>query len=245
MTIATFFPGWDSVESAARWHRGFEIAGFIALGLLLLFEVLAYIYGNRKDTLISASNAKIEQQRQQQDEAANKARDVQIRAAQQLAATAKERLQVAERADDLTLLVTRMNADDARAYDSLRVFKGTPAQDATVKAALEAVVQAHRSPYTQHHPQWKHNLLLQEVDNILSSEVSRPYDTLSALEVLMASPIQKKLFPKVVSMALSAPSLDVRTAATQVLNNWTGSSNFRPLDKDQLTFWWETSGKKD
>jgi len=167
----------------------------------------------------------------------------QLADAEQQLATARERLQAVERAADLTLLITRMNADDAQAYDSLRIFKGTPAQDASVKAALEAVVQAHRSPYTQHHPQWKHTLSLQEVDNVLSLEVSRPYDRLSALEVLMASPIQKKLFPKLVSMALSDSSLDVRTAATQVLNSWT-SNNFRPLDNDQLTLWWETEGKK-
>lgn len=48
-------PGWDSIDAAARWHKGFEIAGFIALGLLLLFEVLAYLYSNRKDTLVEAA----------------------------------------------------------------------------------------------------------------------------------------------------------------------------------------------
>ena len=52
-------PGWNSIESATRWHKGFEIAGFVALGLLLLFEVLAYIYGTRKDTLSSAQQADI------------------------------------------------------------------------------------------------------------------------------------------------------------------------------------------
>jgi hypothetical protein len=54
MEMAVMLPGWNSIESVTRWHRGFEIAGFIALGLLLLFEVLTYVYGNRKDALIAA-----------------------------------------------------------------------------------------------------------------------------------------------------------------------------------------------
>ena len=49
-------PGWDSIDAAARYHRAFEIAGFVALGLLLLFEVLAYIYGNRKDALVAVAD---------------------------------------------------------------------------------------------------------------------------------------------------------------------------------------------
>ena len=49
--MAKILPGWDSIDAVGKWLRGFEIAGFIALGLLLLFEVLSYIYGNRKDVL--------------------------------------------------------------------------------------------------------------------------------------------------------------------------------------------------
>ena len=64
--MATILPGWDSLDAAARWYKGFEIAGFIALGLLLLFEVLAYIYGNRKDILLSAQQAAALEAQQQQ-----------------------------------------------------------------------------------------------------------------------------------------------------------------------------------
>jgi hypothetical protein len=168
----------------------------------------------------------------------------QLADAEQQLATAKGRLQAVERESDLNLLITRMNADDAQAYDSLGMFKGTPVQNASVKAALEAVFQAHRLPYRQHHALWKHVFSDEEVENVLSSPVSRPYDRLSALEVLMTESLQLKLFPKLVSLALSDPSLDVRTAATQVLSNWT-MNPFSPLDKDHLRSWWETRGKKD
>ena len=66
--MASILPGWNSVETTARLHRGFEIAGFVALGLLLAFEILAYIYGNRKDALALAQQAQrvLTQEQQQQ-----------------------------------------------------------------------------------------------------------------------------------------------------------------------------------
>src|SRR5260370_10675142 len=82
-------PGWDSVESAARWHRGFEIAGFVALGFLLLFEVIAYVYGNRKDVLVSAAERAAARERATQDEQANQQRDAEISEANRKAAEAE------------------------------------------------------------------------------------------------------------------------------------------------------------
>src|SRR5712691_9500205 len=47
-------PGWDSIESTAAYAKRFTFAGFGALFLLGLFEVLAYVYSAHKDTLASA-----------------------------------------------------------------------------------------------------------------------------------------------------------------------------------------------
>jgi hypothetical protein len=66
--MAVTLPGWNSIESVTRWHRGFEIAGFIALGLLLLFEVLTYIYGNRKDVLAAVQQLTPAEWSKQQEE---------------------------------------------------------------------------------------------------------------------------------------------------------------------------------
>jgi hypothetical protein len=68
MDMTVILPGWNSIESVTRWHRGFEIAGFIALGLLLFFEVLTYIYGNRKDTMVAAQQLTPAQWSKQQEE---------------------------------------------------------------------------------------------------------------------------------------------------------------------------------
>ena len=44
-------PGWDSLERVTTLHSFFEIAGIVALALLVLFEVCGYVYGHRRDTL--------------------------------------------------------------------------------------------------------------------------------------------------------------------------------------------------
>lgn len=79
MNPASIFPGWDSVEAATKWHRWFEIAGFIALGLLLIFEIISYIYGSRKDILLL-----------KQEEVKEKMMAADIAQANQAAQTAKE-----------------------------------------------------------------------------------------------------------------------------------------------------------
>jgi len=82
-------PGWNSIDAAARWHRGFEIAGFVALGLLLLFEVIAYVYGNRKDVLVAAAEQVAARAGASQNEEANQQRDAEIAEANRRAAEAE------------------------------------------------------------------------------------------------------------------------------------------------------------
>ncbi len=45
-------PGWESLDSVRRLADFFQIAGFVALALLVVFEVLAHVYGHRMDALI-------------------------------------------------------------------------------------------------------------------------------------------------------------------------------------------------
>jgi hypothetical protein len=47
-------PDWGSVESTAAYSRWFAISGLIALAFVVVFDVLAFIYAERKDVLISA-----------------------------------------------------------------------------------------------------------------------------------------------------------------------------------------------
>jgi hypothetical protein len=49
----TWWPGWNSIEGAAKWGDIFFWAGFALLVLLAGCEVLSKVYGWRKDTLIA------------------------------------------------------------------------------------------------------------------------------------------------------------------------------------------------
>jgi hypothetical protein len=44
-------PGWDSIESVGAIAKFFHIAGLVAIVLLALFEVIAYVYDHHKDAL--------------------------------------------------------------------------------------------------------------------------------------------------------------------------------------------------
>jgi hypothetical protein len=82
-------PGWDSVEAAAKLHRWFEIAGFVALALLLVFEVLAYIYGNRRDELVIVADQAGATERRQHQEQADQQRNAEVAEANRRAAAAQ------------------------------------------------------------------------------------------------------------------------------------------------------------
>jgi hypothetical protein len=65
-------PGWNSVDEAALWGTIFHVLGLVALGLLVVFNVLAYVYGNRKDTLVAAEQT-VRNQQEEQKRKANEA----------------------------------------------------------------------------------------------------------------------------------------------------------------------------
>jgi len=94
--MTTLLPGWNSVDAAARWHRGFEIAGFIALALLLVFEVLAYLYANRKDALLSANEQRAAESRRRQEQQENQKRDSEVNEAREEASEAQAKIRELE-----------------------------------------------------------------------------------------------------------------------------------------------------
>src|SRR6202163_1095009 len=51
--VMTWWPGWNSIEGAAKWGDIFFWAGFALLILLAGCEILSKVYGWRKDTLIA------------------------------------------------------------------------------------------------------------------------------------------------------------------------------------------------
>jgi hypothetical protein len=123
--MAIWLPGWDSMEAAAKWHKGFEIAGFVALGLLLLFEILTYLYSNRWDALNVQFQLAAAQTRLQQEQIADQRRDAEIAEARRQANEARDAQQVAQqKIDALTATRTLTDQQEQVLIKALSPYKG-------------------------------------------------------------------------------------------------------------------------
>jgi protein required for attachment to host cells len=94
-------PGWDNLGTVQRLARGFTIAGFVSLFFLLAFEILGYLYGNRKDDLVAIAENRRTAELRERESRSNQQRDEQIRAAEERSRqTAEEQKQQAEQAHE-------------------------------------------------------------------------------------------------------------------------------------------------
>jgi hypothetical protein len=59
-------PGWNSIQSTSVYARAFTYAGWAALFLLGIFEILAHTYGNRKDVLVAAQEEALKRSNESQ-----------------------------------------------------------------------------------------------------------------------------------------------------------------------------------
>lgn len=139
------------------------------------------------------------------------------------------------------LLITRMNADDAQAFDTLAHLPPStdPSQGSVAIAALRSVYAGHNSGMFQtrqfNSPQSDDQLVAHLSDG---DSFSRE----AALDAL----IPKKnlsLLPKIVEMMTADPSITVRCAAFRAFNSWTAQS-VQCLDSGDALSWWTANKQK-
>jgi hypothetical protein len=158
-------------------------------------------------------------------------------------AAAKQKLKAFDKEQKWKTLIVRMNAGDADAYDNLKTFKGSsdPTESETIRLAVKAVFESYNIGPAKIHPVFMTVLTPEEAAGFLDNSVA--YNRACGLERLLTLPKEPQLFPKIVQMADTDPSLDVRAAATRLVSAWTGQ-RFRPLG-GSLQEWWDSSGRKD
>jgi len=139
--MMSFLPGWNSAATTARLHDIFEIAGIVFLALLVIAEVLAYIYGHQRDQLISeetrvadiareAETARMRQQLVDAEKAATEAKQnatelQQLRVPRTLSDTQKAKLStfLTNKPKGHFTIKASATADDARVYgDEIAMF---------------------------------------------------------------------------------------------------------------------------
>jgi hypothetical protein len=143
----------------------------------------------------------------------------------------------------LQVLITKMNADDAEAFDELRSMKhfDTPEQEKMVKEAIQSVIDLHNvrgyvgaSGYF-----FKYAPEPDEAIQMLSLKDTTTRK--SALRCLLDREYVPNAGPILFHLATTDPSLDARTLATQIINKW-GNDYFTALEPEQLQRWWYVKG---
>ena len=132
-------PGWNSVEGAARWHRSCEIAGCVALALLLIFEILAYKYGNRKDALLHEQDARIASDRKAADHAREQEVAAEVAAANNAAKEAKDsESRAIQKADEMTEKLAPRVLSKGQQEAITNILASAPKGNRTIKVSGSA-----------------------------------------------------------------------------------------------------------
>ena len=140
--------------------------------------------------------------------------------------------------EDLQLLILRLNADDADAYDTLKALGPRLSHSDLVLGALRTVYAAHTSGFfvsRQFNTPMTDEQLVQNLSNADSFYREAAVDTLAGRKNL-------GLLPKIVEMMRTDHSFNVRCSAYRTFNDWTANA-FKCMDPDAFTWWQANSAK--
>lgn len=255
--IGVVFSFWEDKKKPLRVvDRLFSSAGAF-VGVMAAVSLVQYTQYNRIDE--AAANKLISKSAQDASSAiAGLGDDKQalLQTQRELIATSKKAKQSiqelnaalaqANRVTDLQVLITKMNSDDAEAFDELRSMKSfdSPEQEKMVKEAVQRVIGLHNvqgyigasSLFYKYSP---------EPDEAIRMLSLKDTETRkSALRCLMSmnrGEYVPKAGPIVFHVATTDPSLDARTLATEIINQW-GNDDFTALEPENLQSWWYTKG---
>jgi hypothetical protein len=90
--IMTWWPGWDSVVSAGYWSHFWFWFGIVCLFALGASEVASHMYGLRKDELVAIAESAAATQRQNDADAAEARRKVDVEGVQKQLAEANKKV---------------------------------------------------------------------------------------------------------------------------------------------------------
>ena len=128
-------PGWDSIESDSAVAKWFHIAGLVAIVLLALFEVVAYIYDHHKDTLVAAAAAADSSARALHDAESKKQLDA---ATGQIGAAHKEAHDAQAEVDKMKEAALPRHLTEQEKIDLAKFLADKPKGKFTIKADTNA-----------------------------------------------------------------------------------------------------------
>ncbi len=189
--------------------------------------------GTIKHIVSDQTQAAVKQMGAQIDDQVKSAVDARLqpkfRAVEEQLSDLKEETQV-------QLLINRMNADDAMAYDTFNHMNLTsmkPEQRGLIISAVRSIVVARTGLLVSR------GFKVPHTDEQLVTELSStdPLSRVAALDTLRGKK-KPELFPKIVDMLQHDSSLDVRAAAYRLFNMWTEQDFQFLFDEPKLISWW-------
>jgi hypothetical protein len=153
-----WWPGWNSVEGAAKWGNVFFWAGIACLILLAATEIISKMYGSRKDELVAiADSARLAEQQKKSHEIAER-HSTEVRELKAQHASDAEKLQAqvgeaAKKVGEATKKVAELEKGQAdRGLDepqrkalikALSPFRGQNVRVVAVLGSDDALAYAH------------------------------------------------------------------------------------------------------
>lgn len=156
-------------------------------------------------------------------------------------------LEQANRVTALQVLITKMNSDDAEAFDELRSMKNfdDPEQEKMVEEAVQNVIGLHNAQGYVGASSLFYKYAPGDDEAVQMLSLKDTATRKSALRCMLTRSFIPKSGASLFHIATTDPSLDARTLATKVINLW-GNDNFTALDSAPLERWWYiTGGGKD
>jgi hypothetical protein len=241
------------------WPWAERISSFLGavFGVAAALALVNFTYLNRiseeadkEQVTIAANKAQTAIANLDKEEKEQNATQQQLTATEEQSAGEINRLNMAlEQSDERLVvqqLISRMYSDDAVAYDQLTAMKAfsDSAQEQAVRSAVQQVFDSHNvqgNQYNGNAPRPPAPAIYQaELLPFLSLKDAADRENILR-ELVRRNKEEARYMPKLVSLATTDPSLDVRTLATIVINVWTGN-RFHPLDKRGfLQNWWNNN----
>jgi hypothetical protein len=104
--VMASLPGWDSIEGSNFWHDFFDLGGILLFLVVVVFEILSYFYGHRKDDLVAIAQRNTAVQAQQDQDALRRRLD---EANKQVASLEAEQTPRHLRPDQKSALITALS----------------------------------------------------------------------------------------------------------------------------------------
>ena len=111
-----WLPGWDSANSVEAWHRFFEIGGIVLFSVVVIFEALSYIYGQRMSSLDAAEKTTLRAEVATADERARNAEFEAERLSNEFKAEQRGRLLPDDQISRLSILLTTIRKPTEPVY---------------------------------------------------------------------------------------------------------------------------------